>query len=490
MSLELDPASADAARRFLNERARTDFYVFQRIMQPHVSAHPYVDAEHLKAISWKLQLMADGVLDRLGIAIPPRHFKSYLTSVAFPAFMLGRDPAHEIICASYGFDLSLPLARMARTLMQSQRYQEIFPATRLSSKNPAAEHLLTTAGGYRHATSTAGPITGIGAELLIYDDPLKANDAGSQAARDAAWEWLENAPSRITKTNGRIIVPMQRLHADDPIGRLKERGVWDILELPAQFALTTTVATGKSKEKIYQPGELLFPERFTKTSLQRRRDEIGERAFQAQYLQAPQPSGGRLFRVELFQRFDLATNNKRSQYEAIILSLDPGVSSAPNADPTAMTLWGVRGLDLYLLDASRGNWAFAEQLAKLRPWRPKVDAMLIERSHSGIMLVEALLAEQDKPAKFIGFTPKLDKYVRAEAAAFALEKGRIFLPEKAVWLEGFEKEVSVFPDGKHDDYVDSMSQFFRQLEVGFPYWVPLKAYKPNTPTVNFSVYGV
>jgi len=479
---------AEIGRRLLNERARTDFYVFQRVMQPAASAHPYVDAAHLKAICWKLQQMADGVLDRLGIAIPPRHFKSYLTSVAFPAFMLGQDPTHEIICASYGFDLSMPLARLARQMMLSPRYQEIFPDTRLASKNPAAEHLLTTAGGYRHATSTAGPVTGMGAELLIYDDPLKANDAGSQAARDAAWEWLENAPSRITKTNGRIILPMQRLHADDPIGRLKERGVWEILELPARFSLKTSVPIGPGKQVTFSPGDVLFPERFTVEDLQRRRDEIGERAFNAQYLQAPEPAGGRLFRIEQFKRFDLPSNSKRSQYEATILSVDPGVSSAPSGDPTAMTLWGVRGLDIYLLGAERGNWAFAEQLKRIRRYRDRVEAILIERSHSGIMLSEGLIAEQDHPHNFIGFTPKLDKYVRAEAAAFALEKGRIFLPETAPWLEVFEKEVSIFPDGQHDDYVDSMSQFFRQLDVGFPYWVPLKAYKGNTPQVKVSLH--
>ena len=485
----LNPQHAELVQRALIERAREDFYVFQRIMHPYVSAHPYVDAIHLRAICWKLQEIVDTDAFRLGVAIPPRHFKSYLISVAFPAFVLGLDPTLEIICASYGQELAMPLARQCRQLMMSDRYREIFPDTRLRSKMPAAENLATTHGGYRYATTTGGAITGLGADVLIYDDPLKASDAGSQAARDAAWEWVENAPSRFTKGKGVIILPMQRLHADDPIGRIKDKGVWDLLELPARFSLPTTVQIGPEKFVEFKPGDLLFPQRFNASGLNDLRDEIGERAFNAQYLQAPAPSGGKLFQLERFGRFDLASNRKIKQYEAIILSIDPGVSSAPSGDPTALTLWGIRGFEVYLLRAERGNWTHAEQIKRIEQFRSNCAVVLIERSHSGIMLCEALMEQNPEPANFLGFNPKLDKYVRAEAAAFAMEKGRIFLPQEAPWLSEFEKEIVAFPDAKHDDYVDSMSQFFRQLDVGFPHWVPpLKAYKSNTPQVKVSVY--
>ncbi|WP_162238799.1 phage terminase large subunit [Brevundimonas sp. Leaf363] len=484
----LDPKTAMVARRLLNEKARTDFYTFQRVMHPHASSHAYVDAVHLRAICWKLQQMVDTDLNRLAVAIPPRHFKSYLISIAFPAFILGLDPSYEIICASYGFDLADPLARACRQMMMSDRYAEIFPATKLSSKTPPAQFLRTTAGGYRFTTTTSGAMTGLGADMLIYDDPLKAGDAGSQAARDAAWEWVENAPSRITLGKGQIILPMQRLHADDPIGRLKDKGSWDLLELPAQFALPARVQIGPDQFKDFKPGELLFSARFTQAILKERRDEIGERAFNAQYLQAPAPPGGRLFRLEQFQRFNLSSNNKKSQYEAILMSIDPGVSSAPSGDPTAMTIWGVRGLNVYLLHAERGNWTHAQQVKKVQAYRSQCHCVLIERSHSGIVLSEGLNEAAPEPNNLMGFTPKLDKYVRAEAAAFAMEKGRIHLPHAAPWLPEFEKEIVVFPHGANDDYVDSMSQLFRQLDMGFPYTVPLKAYKPNTPQVKVTVY--
>ncbi len=483
----LSEKSVRAGRRLLYSRASKSFYVFQRLVQPQVSNQPYFDAIHLKAICWELQQMADGQNDRLAIAIPPRHFKSFLASVAFPAFMLGLDPTLEIICASYGLGLAEDLGEDTRRLMQSSIYQEIFPETRLSSKKPAADHLLTTKGGRRRATSTAGIITGLGGDLIVYDDPLKASEASSEAARDAAWEWLQNAPTRAAAN--RIIVPMQRLHADDVIGRIKDKGVWKTLELPAQFALKTKVETGHNTSVTFQPGDILFPNRFTTQSLDTLRAELGEQSFNAQYLQQPSPPGGKLFKIQQFKRFDLATNLKIKQYEAVILSVDPGVSSAPSGDPTAMTLWGVRGYDLYLLSAMRGNWAFSEQFQQVAKFRDICNIVLVERSHSGIMLVEHLLQTKPFPRNFMGFTPKVDKYVRAETAALAVEKGRVYLPEKASWLEAYEKELSAFPHASHDDYVDSTSQLFRQLELGFKPLLELKCYKGPPAIGQVTLYG-
>lgn len=485
--LEGEPAAT--ANSIVCSRARESFYVFQRLMQPTVSNHPYVDSVHLRAICWELQQMIDGKYDRLAIAIPPRHFKSYLTSVALPAYMLGLDPTHEIICASYGLELAEIFGNHTRRMMRSSPYQEVYPDTRLASKNPAAGHLVTTKGGYRHATSIGGTVTGLGAELIIFDDPLKANDAGSEASRDAAFEWLQNAPSRITKSRGRIIVPMQRLHADDPIGRLKQQGTWKVLELPAQFSLKTEVHTGLDKSVIFNPGEVLFPERFSATDLQKRKIEIGEIAYNAQYLQNPVPAGGGIFKLEQFKRFDLKENNQRSKYEAIIASIDPGVSSAPNGDPTAITIWGVRGLELYLIFAQTGNWALTEQIKHVEHWREICNVVLVERSHIGVALVEFLVKEKPYPRNFVGYSPRQEKSVRAEAAALAVEKGRVFLPEKADWLEAYEKELVAFPHGAHDDLVDSTSQLFRQLELGFSGIISLKCYKGNAPVVYASCCG-
>ena len=48
----------------------------------------------------------------------------------------------------------------------------------------------------------------------------------------------------------------------------------------------------------------------------------------------------------------------------------------------------------------------------------------------------------------------------------------VYLPEKAAWLAAFESELAAFPNGKHDDQVDALTQFLRTLDYA-PY--PLRS---------------
>ncbi len=477
----LPPRSAAIAQQVLHERARRSFHVFQALMQPTVSAEPYVDADHLRAIAWKLQQVADGKIRRLLIAVPPRHFKSYQTSVAFPAFMLGQNPALKIICASYGADLADTFAQGARQTLQSPAFAKVFPHTRLRAKTPPLHDLRTTGGGYRYTTSIGGPLTGLGADILILDDPLKAAEASSQIARDAAYDWLKSsAMTRFDRpAEGVVIVVMQRLHQDDVLGRLKAEDGWDLLELPAEAMTTVTFATGPRTAITLNPGGILFPARFNAAVLAERKAELGEAAYHAQYLQRPTPPGGHLFKMKKFGRFDLSANNRIGQYEQVILSMDTGVSTAPTSDYSAITIWGVRGPDIFLLRVERGRWNFAQQLEILRNWRKRLSGLLIERTHTGIMLMEQLRRESGREEKLIGYTPRLEKLVRAEFAANFVETGLAHLPQDAPWLEAFEQELAAFPHGTHDDQVDAFSQFVLKLREGPPFWLPMSSYPPQ-----------
>lgn len=44
------------------------------------------------------------------------------------------------------------------------------------------------------------------------------------------------------------------------------------------------------------------------------------------------------------------------------------------------------------------------------------------------------------------------------AQSVKIEARHVFLPRKAPWLDSFETEVMAFPNGAHDDQVDSMAQ--------------------------------
>src|SRR2546421_306104 len=106
-----------------------------------------------------------------------------------------------------------------RSLLHSAWYQQLFP-TRLSAERQAIPEFHTTSKGVRLATSIGGVLTGRGADFIIIDDPLKPDEALSEAQRTAANEWFDHTLySRLNdKRTGAIIVIMQRLHEDDLTG--------------------------------------------------------------------------------------------------------------------------------------------------------------------------------------------------------------------------------------------------------------------------------
>src|SRR6266403_1256546 len=189
---------------------------------------------HLEIIAAKLTAVREGKIQRLIINLPPRHLKSLMASIAFPAWCLGQDPSAQILCVSYAQDLADKLARDCRSIMLSPWYQQIF-ATRLAPHRQAVQEFLTTRQGYRLATSNGGVLTGRGADIILIDDPLKPEEALSDAQRRAANEWFDHTLySRLNdKRSGAIVIIMQRLHEDDLVGHVLAQEQWEILSFPA-----------------------------------------------------------------------------------------------------------------------------------------------------------------------------------------------------------------------------------------------------------------
>lgn len=119
--------------------------------------------------------------------------------------------------ASYSQDLARHHSNQTRTLMESEWYQRDFPSTRISQRGNRALELETTAGRVRKAVSVGGSITGFGADIIIVDDCMKADEARSPAIRQELRSWFDNTLlSRLNdKAKGKIILIQQRLHEDD-----------------------------------------------------------------------------------------------------------------------------------------------------------------------------------------------------------------------------------------------------------------------------------
>src|SRR5712671_4213623 len=189
---------------------------------------------HIEVIAAKLTAVREGKIRRLIINLPPRHLKSLMASIAFPAWCLGHDPSAQILCVSYAQDLADKLARDCRSIMTSAWYRQIF-GTRLAAHRQAVQEFISTAQGYRLATSNVGVLTGRGADIILIDDPLKPEEALSDAQRQTANDWYDHTLySRLNdKRHGVIVNIMQRLHEDDLVGHVLGQEPWEVLSFPA-----------------------------------------------------------------------------------------------------------------------------------------------------------------------------------------------------------------------------------------------------------------
>src|SRR5947209_4695762 len=434
---------------------------------------------HLEVIAAKLTAVREGKIRRLIINVAPRNLKSLLASIAFPAWCLGHDPSAQILCVSYAQDLSDKLARDCRSIMTSLWYRQIFP-TRLAPHRQAVQEFITTRQGYRLATSTGGVLTGRGADIILTDDPLKPEEALSNAQRKAANEWYDHTLySRLNdKRHGAIVIIMQRLHEDDLIGHVLAQEGWEVLSFPA-IAEADEV---HEIETIWEPqrftrlqGEALHPDREPLETLDRIRRTIGEYNFAGQYQQSPAPLGGGLVKAEWFKRY--GEKDRPEHFDRIVQSWDTANKATELSDFSVCTTWGVKGKDLFLLGLFRRRLEYPALKRAVREQQSLFGAseVLIEDKASGNQLIQELIG--DGCHGVTRYQPTCDKIMRLHAQTAMIDNGFVSIPETAPWLDEYLHELTVFPNGKHDDQVDSTAQFLDWFKKPFPGQAILEYYR-------------
>jgi predicted phage terminase large subunit-like protein len=440
---------------------RTDLAAFiQKVFHTVAPGDVYRHNWHLEAIAYELERCGRGESTRLLITQPPRTLKSICTSVAFVAWALGHDPALRFLCVSYSQDLALDLARKLRLVLESPWYRATFPGLRLR-RNTEAE-VTTTQGGGRLATSIGGTLTGRGADVIVIDDPLKAEEAQSEVARNRVIDWYqETLLSRFNHPpTGRLVLVMQRLHEEDLAGHVAAG--WRHLDLPAIAVERQEIELGHGLVRVREPGDLLDPVRMPQDVLERMSAEIGTLAFSAQYQQRPTPVEGNLVRRAWFQTYDAlpAPENRR-----VVQSWD--VAGTTGGDYSVCTTWFVAGKHTYLRDVWRDRLEFPQLKRKVvqLAQRHGAQTVLIEKAGLGLSLYQDL---RDAPGigSVVPCKVEADKVVRLEAETAAIEGGYVHLPRDAPWLANFLNELLAFPNGRFDDQVDSVSQFLAYLRRG------------------------
>ena len=464
-------------RRLLELKLRSDLMTFiHRAFHTIAPAQSYQHNWHLEAVAWHLEQCAKGAIKRLLITLPPRSLKSICASVAYPAWVLGHNPTARIICASYSENLAAKHSLDCRAVMESDWYRRTFPHTRISREKNTELNFLTTRQGYRYATSVGGTLTGRGGNLIIIDDPIKPEDALSEARRSAVNEWFDRTLySRLDdKRNDTIVLIMQRLHVEDLVGYVTQKEPWVDLRLPAIAEVEQTVALGPDENYMRKVGEVLHEAREPKEVLDQLKVALGSFNFSAQYQQCPIPLEGEIIHWDWFRFYDELPC--RVVGDRIVQSWDTASKAEEISDYSVGTTWLMQGNDYYLLDVLRKRLTYPDLKRQIidHACRFSVNEIIIEDKGSGTALIQDLGNENIGGVPYpIAFQPETDKVTRMHAQSARIEAGHVYLPLRAEWLEDFRTELLQFPKGRYDDQVDSLSQFLNWVEErnGGRWWV-------------------
>ena len=459
-------------------------------------------AEHLEAVT-------TGQIRRIIINIPPRHTKSLMASVAWPIWWWLKEPTVRFLCTSHGWELSQELSVKSLQLVQSPWFQDRYGDLVALKQSPQTQEDYQTVQGGRRIATYVGGGTGQGGDVLLVDDPHNMKKAlHSDAERLAAirW-WAGTAGTRLNqpKTARKVLI-MQRLHEEDLTGHIlaTEQG-WDHLVLPARYERRHPYSIRSSigfKDPRTVEGELLSPDRFPHDILRELEAQLdGERLNNSagQLQQRPAHQEGAIIKRSWWREW---TEAKTPEFDAVIYSIDTALSEKEAADYSAWTVWGIwrerlddsderiarikelrslgipvrdhddltGGYRYMLIDAWRDRLVYPDLRSHARKviGRDTCDGVLVENKAAGLALI-ADLRRAGVPAEV--FDPRRygDKVSRAQQAAPVLHGGLVYVwrspssapaaVERNARIEAVINECASFPNGAHDDWVDTASQF-------------------------------
>jgi predicted phage terminase large subunit-like protein len=493
-------------------------------------------AEHLEAVTY-------GQIKRLLINISPRCGKTNLTSICWPAWVwIQRNktylsgPQVRFLCGSYNDKLTLTNSNKVRRLIQSPFYQKHWgDRFNLMEDQNTKSQFDNTKGGTLRATSVRGTLLGVGGDVIIVDDPHNTEDAESEQERDNAETWWKELSS--TRLNNPkltpIVVNMQRLHTKDISGLILDSDEEFVhLMIPMRFEerrKCVTVILPRDQVDEYGnelpeedqviwsdprtiPGELMWPERFDETSVNRIEKRLGPVMASGRLQQTPTPAGGSILKRDWWKgwdteeaaRYGLTWNENRGgikefpEFELIVASLDTAFGEKEENDYSALTVWGIwvdrnknpramlayawqKRLPLHgeeveqitgeakvnFKQRQKQKWGLVEYVADTCKFY-KVNKLLIENKSRGMDVaneIRRLYSREKWGIELVN--PVKDKITRTHSIVPIFADGVVWAPAYSDrymdWAEEVIKQCELFPKDEHDDLVDSVTQALKWL---------------------------
>lgn len=392
--------------------------------------------------------------DILIIETPPQHGKTATVTETLPSWYLGKYPRGRVILASYNDVTAQRFCRRNREKLLS--FGERVFGVRPGKINRANEFELENGAGRLISRGIMSGITGNPANLLIIDDPIKnRQEADSVTYRSRLWEeWQNSLKSRLA-AGAKVVIIMTPWHEDDLAARILsvEKNV-TLLRLP--------VEAGENDPLGRKPGQPLCPELGKDAEWLRQFRESyvsdsagGARAWQALYMCSPRAEDGNLVKREWWHRFQ---PGEMGAFNEELISVDAAFKGGETSDFVAITVWGRRGSDYFLLYCLNRRLDFPQTLSAIRSVRglfPRAGRILVEDKANGSAIVQVLGREL---TGVLPVQPRGGKVARVNAVSPAIESGHVYVPEGEAWAEEFLDQWTAFPAAAHDDMVDSASQ--------------------------------
>jgi len=444
-----------------------DLIEFCKHMQPD-----YKVGKHHRILANLLMQLADGSKDRVCVNIPPRHGKSQLVSIYFPAWFIGRQPNKKVLMVSHTTDLAVDFGRKVRNIIDTDAYRQIFPTVNLAADSKSAGRWNTNVGGEYFACGVGSALAGRGADLLLVDDPHNEQDIinGNLDIFDRAYEWFTFGARTRLMPRGRVAIIQTRWHLDDLTGRVvrdmtQNSGAdqYEVVEFPAILEVKNR-KTGEITEKA------LWPEFFDMPALLRTKASMPVFQWNAQFQQNPTAEEAALVKREWWQIWEKEDPPSCSY---LIMSLDSAAETNNRADYTALTTWGVflnketDAHNIILLNSIKKRVEFPE-LKELcyrewKEWEP--DAFIVEKKSSGTQLYQEIRRTGLPIQEFTPHRGTGDKMARLNSVADIIRSGLVWVPQTR-WAEEVVEEIAGFPFVSNDDLVDSTVMALMRFRQG------------------------
>lgn len=428
----------------------------------------FIIGDHHIKICKILDDVLSGKLKKVIINIAPRYSKTELVVRNFTAMGLALNPKAKFILLSYSDDLILDSSTEIQNILLEPEYGRLFEAKPTSTNS---KKWYTKEGGGVYAVSSFGQVTGFGAGLvdnededineftnypesdgfggaLIYDDPLKPDDALSPLLRNKVNQKFDSTiRNRVNSRNTPIIIIMQRLHEEDLCGflELQEPGEWTVLSLPC-------IEYDKDGNE-----KALWPFKHTIEELNKIKN-ANTYVFETQYMQDPKPLVGLMYE-QGFKEYEIIPAGAKIR-KSYTDTADEG------SDFLCSIVYDEMLYGIYIIDViyTQKPMEYTEPATANQLSRHNVEISLIESNNGGRGFARAVEKQcreiGNNKTKIVWFHQSENKNIRIFTQSAAVQN-LCFMPKgwDRLWPQFYKSLTSYMKvgDNKNDDAEDVLT---------------------------------